>query len=104
MDEKVAVTAYFDGGAAGKAGTGGFICLNGNGCLLFGKGRWCGKERATVNLAEMQALQDLLKHAVLFGVSGHCNVLNVLGNSKLICDVANCIARCEKRELFLGFR
>ena len=63
---------------------------------------WYGKNKPTVNVAEMQALLDLLERAEYQGMVQHCAVLQVFGDSKLICDFTNRVARPGMPELFLG--
>ena len=104
LDGKVAAPMYFGSGAADKDRTGGFVCFNGDVFLLFGEGRWYRKKQEMVNLVEMQASLDLLECAESFRVSRHCDVLNVLGISKLICNFANRVAIHWRHELNLGVR
>ena len=55
-----AASAFFDGGSAGKLGTGGYVCFDSVGDWYTGAALWYGHERATNNKAEASALRDLL--------------------------------------------
>ena len=71
--------------------------------MLFGAGLWYSKSKPMVNLAEMQALLDLLERAEYKGMVYHCEVLQVFGNLKLICDFANRAAQRGCWSCFWGF-
>ena len=70
--------------------------------MLLGAGLWYGKNKPMVSLVEMQALLDPLERAKYQGMVQHCAMLQVFGDSKLICDFANRAARPGMPELFLG--
>lgn len=55
------VTAFFDGGAAQKLGTGGFIVFGMSGECLVARALFYGEEITTNNKAEARALLDLMK-------------------------------------------
>ena len=54
------VTAFFDGGAASRLGTGGFIIFAGTGECVQVTARYYGEEFETNNKTEARALQELI--------------------------------------------
>lgn len=82
---------YFDGGSAGKQGTGGWIAFDPTGGVVAAHARWYGDDRPTVNSAEMQALEDALQGLLEMDTQG--TPIVVIGDSKLIIDFCNRAAR-----------
>jgi hypothetical protein len=55
------VQCFFDGGAASKQGTGGFVVFGVSGHCLTAQARFYGDEMNTNNRAEVFALKDLME-------------------------------------------
>jgi hypothetical protein len=55
------ITAFFDGGAAKKLGTGGFIVFGRDGMCLKAQASFYGETLGTNNRAEAKALEELME-------------------------------------------
>ena len=95
-------TAYFDVGVSAHQGVGGYVCFDKNGDLAFGQGAWLGELCPTNKIAVMEALLMLMQSLVEHGVPGRVDTVLVIGDSQLIVDFANHVARPSKAKLFLG--
>ena len=78
-------------------------------CVLTKMATWhlarehgSGERCPTNNIAEMEALLMLMQSLVEHGVPGQADTVLVIGDSQLIIDFANSIARPSKAKLFLG--
>ena len=78
------------------------MCFDENSDLAFGQGAWLGERCPTNNVVEMEALLMLMQNLVEHSIPGQADTVLVIGDSRLIVDFANCIARPSKAKLFLG--
>ena len=99
-----ASSSFFDGGSAGKLGTGGYVCFDAVGEWHMGAALWYGKDRATNNEAEAGALRDLLSALMRRGVPAGVATVVIFGDSRLVIDFANRAAKPGKASLFLLMR
>ena len=95
-----AAIAYFDGGAAGKLGAGGYALFGGDGVCLFGRGSWYATGARTNNKAEASALFDLVT-AVSRAPPEGVRTLVVYGDSRLVVDFMNRAAKPGKPSLYV---
>ena len=56
------VQGFFDGGAANKIGTGGFVVFDRSGECLVAQAKYYGEELGTNNRAEVYALKDMMEY------------------------------------------
>lgn len=84
----------FDGGAAKKEGTGGFLVWNRDWELLHAAALWFGSDVPTVNKAEFRALLSGVRWLV-DNVQPECRPCNVtiIGDSRLVLDFCSRKAR-----------
>ena len=59
-----AAIGYFDGGAAGRLGTGGYAMFGGDEVCVLGHGLWYGVSAHTNSEAEANTLHDFMKAVV----------------------------------------
>ena len=59
-----AAIAYFDVGAIGRLGAGGYAMFGGDGVCVLVRGLWYDMSACTNNEAEANALHDLMKAVV----------------------------------------
>ena len=78
------------------------MCFDKNGNLAFGQGAWFGEQCPTNNIVGIEALLMLMQSLVKYGVPRQADTVLVIGDSQLIIDFANHIARPLKAKLFLG--
>ena len=100
------VLAHFDGGAAKAQGVGGFIVWDAEGHVVAAHARFYGSTNSTNNAAEVAALVDLMEWLATH-FSRVCNKLRVKwvvikGDSKLIIDFCNRVARPGESHLYLA--
>ena len=99
-----AALCFFDGGAAKQLGTGGTVCYGIDGEWCRGAARWYGADCPTNNTAEVTALCDLMRDLVDQGVPLGASSIVVFGDSRLVVDFANRVAKPGKSQLFLAVR
>lgn len=93
--------AFFDGGAAQKLGTGGFVVYNGEGKCVTAQARFYGDELPTNNKAEAKALEELMGWlAENQGEWGEAPAVVVYGDSQLVVNFCNRRARPSVGELY----
>jgi PAS domain-containing protein len=95
------VTAFFDGGAAKKLGTGGFVVFEPGGTCLTAQARYYGEELDTNNRAEAMALQELMEWLVEHRSAwGGAPAVVIFGDSQLIINFCNRRARPAVADLY----
>lgn len=91
------VLAYFDGGAAKQCGVGGFIVWDASGVVRTAQGLYFGSAHSTNNGSEAAALVTLMRwlatNAAGLGVGSTVHWVLIKGDSKLIIDFCNRLAR-----------
>ena len=80
------------------------MCYDENGGLAFGQGAWFGERCLINNIMEMEAFLMLMQSLVEYGVPGRVDTVLVIGDSQLIIDFSNRLARPSNAKLFLGVR
>ena len=95
------MVAFFDGGAANKYGTGGFVVYNNTGTAMHMSALWYGKERHTVNEAEATELLDLMNFLACITSWEDIHQVVIFGDSRLVIDFMNQRARLGKSSLYL---
>lgn len=101
VKEAAHITAFFDGGAAKKLGTGGFVVYDGVGECITAQARYYGEGLPTNNKAEAKALEELmdwLDNNPAQWQGGSAVV--VYGDSQLIINFCNRKARPSVAELY----
>ena len=94
------ITAFFDGGAAQKLGTGGFIVFDAGGKCLRAQASYYGEELATNNRAEAKALEELMTWLVDTRCWEKGQAVVVYGDSQLIINFCNRKARPAVTDLW----
>jgi ribonuclease HI len=94
------LTAFFDGGAAKKVGTGGFIVFSPEGECIRAQASFYGEELGTNNRAEARALQELMQWLVHTRSWEKGQALVVYGDSQLVINFCNRKARPAVTDLY----
>lgn len=95
------IQAFFDGGAAGKQGTGGFVVFGTDEVCMVAHAMFYGENLGTNNRAEARALRDLMQwlaeHAHQWA---NREAIVIYGDSQLIINFCNRRARPSVGDLY----
>ena len=78
------ITGFFDGGAAKRKGTGGFVVFGSAGECITAQGEYYGEEVETNNRAEILALVGLMQWLVQHPGEWEGQAIIIFGDSELI--------------------
>lgn len=98
------MTCYFDGGASGRRGSGGFVGYLPSGDVHVGRAEYYGLDAPTNNTSELRALVGLLECLQDAGIPEGVRYVLVLGDSRLVIDFCTRRARPGVDALFVGVR
>ena len=83
------VQGFFDGGAANKIGTGGFVVFDCSGECLVAQAKYYGEELGTNNRAEVYALKDMMEWLANNPMVWKPPAIVIYGDSQLIINFCN---------------
>jgi ribonuclease HI len=99
------VQAFFDGGAAEKLGTGGFVVFDQTGKCATAWALFYGEELGTNNRAEARALQDLMAWLANHRTCWEgAPAIVIYGDSQLIINFCNRKARPSVGDLYAAIQ
>lgn len=94
-------SAYFDGGAASRLGTGGFVVFDGDGICVAAVARFYGDEVPTNNRAEVTALKECMEWLAQRVSEGEqLPPIVIFGDSQLVINFCNRRARPSVGDLY----